>query len=135
MQTERDYQIFISSASEDQKKARDIAHLLSQAGMKTWMAAIDLVPGRSWENETKRALDRSELALIIIGRQGVSGQQSGEVKAALKRSVQDQRFKIVPLLLPGGQIAKLPNALQAYQVVDFRDVEEAGKRLIRLVSA
>jgi len=135
MQTEGDHQIFISSAAEDQKKARDIARMLSQAGMKTWMAAIDLVPGRSWEKETKLALDRSELALIIIGRQGVSGQQSSEVKAALKRSVQDQRFKIVPLLLTGGQIAKLPTALQAYQVVDFRDVEEGGKRLIRLVSA
>jgi len=58
--------VFISYASEDKKKARDLAFQLGEDGFDAWMDENKLLPGQRWAVEIERAIEQCQVALICL---------------------------------------------------------------------
>ncbi|MCP4382890.1 MAG: TIR domain-containing protein, partial [Hyphomicrobiales bacterium] len=58
--------IFIAYAEKDTQKARLLSQRLNTAGFRTWMKEERILPGQEPELETRKALDRAELAIICL---------------------------------------------------------------------
>lgn len=64
------------------------------------------------------ALDQSDCAVVCIGPQGVSNWQQREVYYALDRHTRHPDFRVIPVILPGGEPAL--SMLNLHSWVDFR---------------
>jgi TIR domain len=76
-----------------------------------------------WQPAIEEALADSETCAVLIGPSGLSPWQREEMRLAINRRVSDsqQRFRVVPVLLPGAKRDSLPALLVAGTWVEFRD--------------
>jgi hypothetical protein len=95
----------------------------------------NLVPGEPWQPAIEAALPDSETCAVVIGSSGLSLWQREEMRVALNRRVSDtqQRFRVIPVLLPGAKRDSLPALLVAGTWVEFRDSLNEPDAFQRLV--
>jgi hypothetical protein len=61
-------QVFISHSSKDKPIARQLAHRLSEAGLKVWFPEDEILPGDNWAKKVGQALEESDLMVVLIHR-------------------------------------------------------------------
>jgi hypothetical protein len=125
--------VFISYARADQDFARKLSAELSRKNFSAWLDRNAIEPGENWENALQQALDDSEWFVFLLSATSLSSPNVAlELGYALSRA-KESNAKLVPVLLDD---ARLPGALQRFQVLDARHLEpEAVAERIEDVAA
>ena len=132
------FQVFLSHSSAEKAAVEEIARRLLREGIEAWLDKWHLIPGDPWQPAIEKALAESESCVVFVGPSGFGPWQNEEMRAAIDRRVQEseRRFRVIPVLLPGGQRAKrgsLPAFLIATTWVEFRDSLDDQDAFHRLV--
>lgn len=127
--------VFISYASEDKKRARDLAFQLGEDGFDPWMDEKKLLPGHDWRIEIEQAIERSHVALICLSNASV--EKRGFVQKEIKKilDVSDEfpegEIFLIPLLL---ERCPVPHSLRKKNWVEIfkADGYEKLRNVLRL---
>src|ERR1041384_1681156 len=130
------YDVFLSHHSSDKDSVEELAFRLEELKLTPFLDKWHLVPGDPWQEELEEALDSSATCAVFLGPAGLGGWQNEEMRSALEERVRNDRFRVIPVLLPRSQPrakGTLPRFLRRLTWVDFRsglDDREALKRLV-----
>jgi hypothetical protein len=129
------YDVFLSHAHADKTAVEELARKLRDAGITPFLDKWHLVPGEPWQDALEEALDQSRTCAVFIGKAWGAWHHE-EMRSALETRVGNRSFRVIPVLLPGGQQPgkeDLPRFLRRLNWVDFRaglDDPDAFKRLL-----
>ncbi|SBT06493.1 Methyltransferase type 11 [Candidatus Accumulibacter aalborgensis] len=96
--------------------------LVEEAQLNPFLDRWHLIPGEPWQESLEEALNRSRCVAVFVGPSGVNSWENEEMRAALSRRVQENRFRVIPVLLPGADQEardKLPSFLLRFTWVDL----------------
>ena len=90
----REYDVFISHASEDKDKVvRPLAHALSDGGLKVWYDEFELRIGDSLRRKIDTGLSRSRFGVVVLSRSFFSkGWTNYELDGLVTRSVTGEQI-------------------------------------------
>jgi len=100
----RNIKIFISYASADLEKVRQLYQDLKEAGFQPWLDREDLLPGQDWKYAIRQAIRESSFFLACLSNNSV--EKRGFVQTELKIGL--DIFKE----FPGGKIFLIPVRLE-----------------------
>lgn len=127
--------VFISYASEDKKRARDLAFQLSEDGFDPWMDEKKLLPGHDWRIEIEQAIERSHVALICLSNASVAkrGYLNKEIKKKLDAADEfpEEEIFLIPVML---EQCPVPRSLREKQWIEIfkADGYEKLRNVLRL---
>ena len=128
--------VFLSHDGHDKPAVEALARRLKEKGINPWLDKLNLIPGDPWQENIEKALDKCAACAVFIGPRGAAGWHHEEMRAAIARRVEERDFRVIPVLLPGGereQRKSLPKFLAATTWVVFErtlDDEDAFYRLV-----
>lgn len=104
---------FISHNKANKDDARSLAIALVEQGENVWFDEWNIKPGESLTGGIEEGLDRSNTFVIIWSKEAAESNWVGtEVRAYLRRRVDDATLRIVPIILDG---TKLPTLVADYR--------------------
>ncbi len=108
-------QVFISYAHKDEAIAKEISSQLSEAGLKVWLGARELLPGENWSLGVGKALERSNAMVVLLSPDAVKSEVvRREVAFALASPRYEER--VVPVVIrPTKEVPWFLARLQAIQ--------------------
>jgi CheY-like chemotaxis protein len=116
----RAYDVFLSYNSKDVTAAVALAERLRDAGIRVWIDAWALVPGRSWQEALESMIEQTRTAAVLVGPSGLGPWEIPEMRACLSECV-SRSMPVIPVLLPGTQDCPvLPLFLRQFTWVDMR---------------
>ena len=95
------FDVFLSHNGADKATVEQLAHRLEAAGLKPFLDKWHLIPGEPWQEALEAALDASATVAVFVGPTGVSPWHNEELRAALNTRVRDDKYRVIPVLLPG----------------------------------
>lgn len=111
--------IFISHNKADKASARALAVLLVEQGVDVWFDEWELRPGDSIVGGIEEGLSDAGVFVLLWSKAAeASNWVSTEVRAFLRRRVDDNGLRIVPLMVDG---TKLPTLVADYRGYDLTD--------------
>jgi hypothetical protein len=130
--------VFLSYSEENQEFAEALARRLrGDARLSFWFEPWHSIPGEPVQEQMEEALWAAQACAVFISDPGrIAGWQNEQMRAAIQTRVEDdQRYRVIPVLLPGVERPNkrdLPRFLRRYEAVEFRrpDDEPAFKRLL-----
>jgi hypothetical protein len=109
--------IFISHNKADKDSARALAVLLVEQGVDVWFDEWELRPGDSIVGGIEEGLSDAGFFVLFWSKAAEASNWVGtEVRAFLRRRVDDDGLKIVPLMVDG---TKLPTLVADYRGYDL----------------
>lgn len=103
---------FLSYSRINEDFAIKLAKELKSEGFDVWFDQMDIPPGARWDAEVEKALDESEIFMVIITPASAKSENVlDEIGYAI-----DSGKRILPVLL---EAATLPLRLRRFQYVDF----------------
>ena len=94
--------IFISHNKADKASARALAVLLVEQGVDVWFDEWELCPGDSIVGGIEEGLSNAGVFVLLWSKAAEASNWVGtEVRAFLRRRVDDDGLKIVPLMVDG----------------------------------
>jgi formylglycine-generating enzyme required for sulfatase activity len=127
------YDLFLSYHWRDHDMVEPLARALRQKGLEVLLDRWYLVPGLRWQTALESALLSCRAAAVLIGPHGLGSWQQREKELALDRQARDERFPVIPVLLPGAEPALEFLSLNTW--VDLRGGVEAPDTLTILSRA
>jgi hypothetical protein len=115
--------VFLSHSTADKPAVEELARRLREKeGIEAWLDKWSLVPGASWQPAIEDALKECESCAVFVGPDGLGPWQREEMSVAINRRVCDseQRFRVIPVLLPGAKRESLSAFLVNTTWVEFR---------------
>jgi hypothetical protein len=123
--------VFLSHASEDKPKVRNLCKRLKADGFDPWLDEERLLPGQGWDLEIKKAMRISDAMLLCFSK--LSAQKEGYIQREYKKAMDYQQEKpegaiyVIPVRLDDCEI---PFTIQGLQFVDYpADYERLVKSL------
>ncbi|MFM7844887.1 MAG: toll/interleukin-1 receptor domain-containing protein [Planctomycetota bacterium] len=118
-------QVFISYSHADHVRVNELAQKLEAEGLKVWMDR-KIPPGQDLQREIEKALDESEILLIVMStaNKSASPYQYMELGMALHSAAGRSRKTVIPVLLDGTDRAALPPFLRNHLTIEFNPGEE-----------
>ncbi|PWB90475.1 hypothetical protein C5688_10780, partial [Methylocystis sp. MitZ-2018] len=95
------YDVFLSYARSDSVDAADLDGWLRAQGLRVFFDRSELRPGLRWVPALEEAIGKSKAVVILVGRYGLGNTQQYERELALVRQTRDNRFPVIPVILPG----------------------------------
>lgn len=119
---DKQYAVFLSFNSEDRKMVEKIAvYLKDKTDLRPWFDQWDLIPGEPWVRNLEKGLKESSACAVFVGKSGEGPWQSREVETALRQQVDQEDFRVIPVLLPDAlKQPELPLFLAGNMWIDFR---------------
>lgn len=119
------YDAFLSYDRRDRDNVTILANILQNAGLKVWLASWGewgMGDVDEWFSATSIALDESSNLLILIGSHGIESYpvDNREIARPFERTVWSN-YRIIPVLLPGGQSTAMPMFLRTRVYCDLRE--------------
>lgn len=106
--------LFFSYSRSDAEFAQKLAKDLQAEGYSIWIDQISVEPGKRWDSEVEKALESSDVFLVVISPDAVSSENvMDEFAFAL-----EENKKIVPVL---HRNCKIPLRLRRLHYIDFTD--------------
>jgi WD40 repeat protein len=132
------YHAFLSHNGADKSLVEALANELENRRISCWLDKWNLVAGDPWQPAIEKALVQCDTCVVFFGPHGLGPWHNEEMRMAIQRRVNssERRFRVLPVILPGGQRAKeseVPGFLQGTTWVAFRlsiAEEDALHRLI-----
>ena len=112
--------IFLSHASEDKTKVRNLCKRLREDGFDPWLDVERLLPGQDWNLEIEKALRASDAILLCFS--SLSVVKEGYIQREYKRAMRYLEEKpegtifVIPVRLDD---CKLPQFIREIQWVDY----------------
>lgn len=123
------FDVFLSYNSRDRDAVLAIAEGLRAHGLRVWIDAWELVPGRPWQEVLEEVLQTTLSVAVCLGAGGLGAWQEPEMRAAISEAV-SRKLPVIPLILPTAVgTPDLPLFLRAFTWVDLR----GGAGLERLI--
>lgn len=111
--------VFISHNKVDKTSARALAVLLVEQGVDVWFDEWEIRPGESITGGIERGLTESDVFVLIWSAAAHASNWVGtEVRAFIRRRVDDDGLRIVPLMVDGTALPAL--------VADYRGFDLSG---------
>jgi hypothetical protein len=133
MANETQRKTFISYSRVNKDFAAKLAKELKSEGFDIWFDQLDIPPGARWDAEIEKALEESEIFMVIITPASAKSENVlDEIGYAI-----DTGKRILPVLL---EAATLPLRLRRFQYVDFTSKSfdegiESARELLRALIA
>jgi hypothetical protein len=117
--------VFLSHSTVDKPAVEALARrLCDQEHIQVWLDKSDLIPGDSSQEGIEKALAQCEVCAVFLGPTGLGPWQDFEVRMAINRRVRERqrsdRFRVIPVFLPGARRDSLPGLLVDATWVEFR---------------
>src|SRR5215472_13537734 len=93
--------VFLSYSRADQDAVESIASALRERGLKPFLDRWYLPGGQPWPEALERELARCRAVAVFLGPAGMGSWQKREAYKALDRQTHEDRFPVIPVLLPG----------------------------------
>lgn len=123
-------QVFISHNKADAETARLFATTLAEQGVGTWFDEWDLRPGDSIIDGIERGLSNADVFVLFWSAQAASSQWVGtEVRAYLRRRVDDGTLRIVPLMLDETPLPVLVADYLGFRIIKDADLVHAATEI------
>jgi hypothetical protein len=106
MSTER-YDVFLAHNGADKPAVLHVAALLKQHGLTYFLDSKDIEPGEVFIARMSRGMMASNACAVLLGPAGVSDFHREEAVLALNRSAKDPSFRVILVILPGGDEREL----------------------------
>jgi hypothetical protein len=118
----KEYDVFISYSRPDIDIVERIARRLrDEESLIVFLDKWELVGGEQWQGDLSESINQSKSAAIFIGPHGLGKWQNNEIQVAINIATNtNDRFRVVPVLLPGTTPKALSDFLSLYTWVDFR---------------
>ncbi|HVT16322.1 MAG TPA: FxSxx-COOH system tetratricopeptide repeat protein [Thermoanaerobaculia bacterium] len=117
---EAQFDVFLSHNSQDKDAVLEIARALKERGLRPWLDAWELIPGRRWQEALEEILETARTTAVLVGKDGFGPWQTPEMRASIDGSV-ERNLPVIPVLLPGApEKPKLPLFLLQFTWVDLR---------------
>ena len=82
--------IFLSHARKDSALARQLADRLTRVGFTVWIADDQIVPGENWAKKIGKALDASELMVVLLTPRAL---ESDSVRQDIEFALSSRKFE------------------------------------------
>ncbi len=96
----KEFDVFLAHNSHDKPQVEDIAKLLKQRGLNTWLDKEQIPPGKWFQDVIQKAIPNVKSAAIFIGVKGLGKWQELELRSFISRCVEVD-IPVIPVLLPG----------------------------------
>jgi hypothetical protein len=135
----RGMKVFLSHANKDDSLARKLAERLNLAGFVVWDPQEEIVPGDNWAKKIGRALDDSDLLVILLTPSALKTEAlRRDIEFAIGSKKYEDRVYTVfvgPTVQAGKDMPwilfKLPNC----QVESSNDFDQAVKEIAELANS
>ena len=133
MANETQRKTFLSYSRINKDFAVKLAKELKSEGFHIWFDQLDIPPGARWDAEVEKALEESEIFMVIITPASAKSENVlDEIGYAI-----DSGKRILPVLL---ETSTLPLRLRRFQYVDFTSKSfdegiESARELLRTLIA
>jgi len=115
------YNVFLSHAHVDAEVVEKLAAALEdEHHLRVWLDRWVLVPGANWQQGISKGLDEAASCAVCIGNGEVRGWFKEEIERALNRQTKDQNFRVIPVILPGGDLNMVEQFLELHTWVEFK---------------
>jgi tetratricopeptide (TPR) repeat protein/cellulose biosynthesis protein BcsQ len=115
------YDVFLDSSGGDRELTEQIWRDLQRRRLQVFYDRTDIPSGEDWESVVEAALFHTRVMLYCIGAQGLSEWRRRTLDIALRAEERGQQLRIVPVLLPGADLAMLRDtALAQTAALDLR---------------
>lgn len=110
---------FISHNKADKLTARTLATMLIEQGEGVWFDEWDIKPGESLTGGIEGGLDGADVFVLIWSEHAQKSNWVGmELRATVRRRVDDHGLRIIPLIMDG---TPLPSLVADYRGFDLSD--------------
>lgn len=135
--TTKKYDIFLSHNSACKPAVESIAGILEDEGIQVFLDIWHLVPGEPWQEALEQALENSTCCAVFLGPDGFGTWENEEMRVALEIRVRHSHYRVIPILLPGGNPdkANVPPFLSRMTWVDLRKDITTKEALHPLIAA
>lgn len=117
--------VFISHNKADKSSARALAELLIKQGINVWFDEWDIGPGESIVGGIEQGItDANVFVLLWSAKANASNWVDIEVKAFLRRRVENEGLKIVPLMIDSTQLPALVADYRGFDLSSGTSLEE-----------
>ena len=90
--------IFLSHAARDSQLASRLADQLAHEGFAVWNAATEVTPGDNWASKIGRALDESDVIVVLITKGALESESlRGDIQYGLVAKKFENR--LIPVLV------------------------------------
>ncbi|AFY70586.1 Sulphatase-modifying factor protein [Thalassoporum mexicanum PCC 7367] len=114
------FDVFLCHNSADKPEVIEIAELLKAQGLKPWLDEWELRPGFSWQDILEEQINEIDAAAVFIGENGLGPWQEMELRAYLRKFVEN-RCPVIPVIMETATTKpELPTFLEGNTWVDFR---------------
>jgi|SRR6516162_7427659 hypothetical protein len=121
MNDELKYDVFLSHNSADKPAVLQIGSALQKAGLRSFLDIWHLQRGMSFQPGLSSALDESGCCAVFLGPSPDGPWQNEELHYALNRAARTRDdYRVIPVLLPGSDPARMDGFLALRTWVDFR---------------
>jgi len=126
-----EYDVFLSHNGADKAAVEEIAlRLLDEAGLRPFLDKWELAPGDQWIPALERGIEASKAVAVFFGRAGVGAWQPQEAQLGLIRSVQEEKRRVIPVLLPGAREASVAGFLRLRSFIDLGEDDGFAKLVV-----
>ena len=124
--TQPQYHVFLSHSHADAQWVDSLAkRLTAECRFSVWLDRWLLVPGRSWQQGMARGLEQAACCAVCINNTTPSGWFRQELERALDIQVKNERFGVIPVLLPDASPDVVPEFVSLRTWADFRSGQDA----------
>jgi TIR domain-containing protein len=114
------FDVFLSHAHVDATAVGELAKRLNDDALfHVWLDRWILVPGEHWQQEMVKGLNHARTCAVCIGKQTPKGWFREEIEHALNRQTKDPSFRVIPVILPGGDPSIIDDFLALRTWIDF----------------
>jgi TIR domain-containing protein len=129
----RKLRVFLSHASEDKPKVREIKQALLSHNVEPWLDADELKPGVAWDDEIREAMENSDIVLLCFSSTSVNkrGYVQRELRIALDLAEEQplDTIFLIPARLDECKVSTKLGHLQWVNLFEEDGLEELGKLL------
>jgi len=121
--------VFVSHNKADKATARALATLLVEQGIDVWFDEWEIEPGQSIVGGIEEGLTRSNVFVLVwSGNAQKSNWVGAELRAFIRKRIDDAGLRIIPLMADGTELPAL--------VADYRGFDlSSGMKLEEVVAA
>jgi hypothetical protein len=126
--------VFLSYNSVDEAAVTEIAHRLRARAIEPWLAEWHAAAGQPSQAALERALRETRAGVVFIGQSGLGKWQELEIGVAIARRVDDPRYPVVPVLLPGAEKNTVSRFLALSTWIEFHSTLDEVQPFEKLVA-
>lgn len=115
------YDVFLSHSHADAVWVEALAkRLADRHSFSVWLDRWVLVPGRNWQQEMARGLDQARSCAVCVNNTTPAGWFRQEIERALNLQSKNEKFGVIPVLLPDATPEVVEGFLSLRTWADFR---------------